>query len=142
MMSSIPQHMSIVTLGTHDLAAIRDFYARWGWEEIGDSQAAWCAFDLGGTLLSFYSMNELAREAATTPRPRTEWGGFTLAINLASEAELTRTFELAIAAGAELVADLQQRDWGGTSGYVVDPDGNRWELATGGPNAAPSMMEP
>lgn len=136
-MRSIPQHVSIVTLGTRDLTTIRNFYARWGWKETAGSEATWCAFDVGGMLLSFYSMDELAREAAATPRTQSEWGGFTLALNLASEAELARVFELAIEAGAEVVADLQQREWGGISGYVADPDGNRWELATGGPNPAP-----
>jgi uncharacterized protein len=32
------------------------------------------------------------------------------------------------AAGAR-VHDAQQRDWGGYSGYFVDPDGFRWEVA-------------
>lgn len=136
-MRGIPQHLSIVTVGTTDLTTTRNFYGRWGWTETEGSEASWCAFDLGGTLLSFYSMDELAQEAAASPRNGSEWGGFTLAINLRSEAELVRTFELAIAAGAQLVAELQPREWGGISGYIADPDGNRWELATGGPNPTP-----
>lgn len=136
-MTTVPQHLSIITLGTRDLSAIRSFYARWGWRETEGSEDTWCAFDLGGVLLSFYSMSELAVEAEADPRPASEWGGYTLAINAGSSAELRSMFDAALEAGATLVAELQTRDWGGTSGYIADPDGNRWELATGGPNPAP-----
>lgn len=136
-MGSIPQHVSIITLGTHDLTTIRDFYARWGWEEFSDSQEFWCAYDLGGTLLSFYLMDDLAGEAVASSRSRSDWGGFTLAINFQSKDELSLKFGLALDAGATLIADLQDREWGGTSGYLADPDGNRWEFAFGGPNPVP-----
>ncbi len=133
-MRKIPQHLSIISLGTNDLDAIRSFYAGWGWTEADDSQATWCAFDVGGTLLSFYSMEHLAEEASALPRPVTNWGGYTLALNLPSEEALAEVLEIALAAGARLTAEPQRRAWGGTSAYISDPDGNCWELATGGPN--------
>ncbi len=136
-MNKVRQHLSIITLGTEDLSAIRRLYARWGWHETEGSEDSWCAFDLGGVLLSFYSMADLAKEAQTRPRPQTDWGGYTLAINVNSDGELRQMFDDALDAGATLVAELQKRDWGGTSGYIADPDGNRWELATGGPNPSP-----
>lgn len=136
-MDEVPQYLSIVTLGTENLSAIRKFYARWGWHETEGSEETWCAFDLGGVLLSFYSMADLAEEARARPRKQSEWGGYTLAINANSDSELRQVFKAALDAGATVVAELQERDWGGTSGYIADPDGNRWELATGGPNPSP-----
>ncbi len=133
-MNKVPQYLSIITLGTENLSAIRKFYVRWGWDETEGSEETWCAFDLGGVLLSFYSMADLAEEARARTRTQSDWGGYTLAINTNSDSELRHMFKAALDAGATLVAELQKRDWGGTSGYIADPDGNRWELATGGPN--------
>ena len=81
-------------------------------------------------------MKDLAEEADASPRARSDWGGYTLALNLASEEKLGEALDLALTAGAKLVASPQRRAWGGTSAYIADPDGNRWELATGGPNPA------
>jgi hypothetical protein len=39
------------------------------------------------------------------------------------------TFRSALAAGARAIADPVKRVWGGYSGYIVDPEGNRWEIA-------------
>ena len=34
-----------------------------------------------------------------------------------------------VAAGARKVGQIADRPWGGRSGYVSDPEGNRWEVA-------------
>ena len=34
-----------------------------------------------------------------------------------------------VAAGARKVGQIVDRPWGGRSGYVADPEGNRWEVA-------------
>ena len=135
---SVPQHLSILTLGVEDMGRMRAFYQSWGWSEVEASTDGWCAFDLGGCLLSLYSLELLGQEAAPgAESPGSAWRGFTLAINLRDESALSESFEAAVAAGASVVAELTQRTWGGVSGYVADPEGNRWELATGGPNPAP-----
>ena len=47
-----------------------------------------------------------------------------------SEAELAFAADERIRrAGAETVVDAQEREWGGYTGYFVDPDGFRWEIA-------------
>jgi len=129
---AIPQRVSIVTLGARDLASLRAFYARWGWTETEDANEGWSAFDVGGWLLSLYPIDSLGDEAAPgATRPEAEWNGVTLAINVESEAHLRAIFDAAIAAGAAQVAPVTRREWGGMSGYVADPEGNRWELAVG-----------
>lgn len=128
----IPQRVSIVTLGARDLASLRSFYARWGWTETEDASEHWSAFDVGGWLLSLYPIDLLGDEAAPdAPVPEAGWNGVTLAINVQSEVDLLTMFDSALTAGAALVAPVSRRDWGGMSGYVADPEGNRWELAVG-----------
>ena len=53
---------------------------------------------------------------------------FTIAHNVASPAVADAVLATARTAGATVHA-AQQRDWGGYSGYFVDPDGFRWEVA-------------
>ena len=53
---------------------------------------------------------------------------FTLAHNVATPEEVDKVLATAGAAGAS-VQEAQKRDWGGYSGYFVDPDGFRWEVA-------------
>ena len=128
----IPQRVSIVTLGARDLVSLRAFYRGWGWSETDDSSEAWAAFDVGGWLLALYPLDLLGEEAApeeTTPEPG--WNGLTLAINVDSEAALRAMYDSAVAAGASSVSPVVPREWGGMSGYVADPEGNRWELAIG-----------
>jgi uncharacterized glyoxalase superfamily protein PhnB len=38
-------------------------------------------------------------------------------------------FDAAIRAGARAVAEPRDREWGGRSGYIADPEQNRWEIA-------------
>ena len=117
------------------MAALRGFYRSWGWREVDESSDNWCAFDVGGCLLSIYPMDLLGDEAAPDQDPpQSGWNGVTFAINFADEESLRGGFAAAVDAGATVVADLTTRFWGGVSGYVADPEGNRWELATGGPN--------
>jgi uncharacterized glyoxalase superfamily protein PhnB len=37
--------------------------------------------------------------------------------------------ETARVAGAPTVVEAEERSWGGYTGYFVDPDGFRWEIA-------------
>lgn len=129
---AIPQNVSIVTLGVRDLSSLRAFYRGWGWSETEGASEAWAAFDVGGWLLSLYPLDLLGREAAPgEPVPQQRWNGFTLAINVDSESELRAMYDAAVAAGASVVSPPVRREWGGISGYVSDPEGNRWELAIG-----------
>jgi uncharacterized glyoxalase superfamily protein PhnB len=53
----------------------------------------------------------------------------TLAVNVGSRAEADQVFAAALAAGARLVRAPEPTFWGGYSGYFMDPDGHRWEVA-------------
>lgn len=53
----------------------------------------------------------------------------TLAHNVASPEEVDAVLSEAAEAGATVRTPGSQREWGGYSGYFVDPDGFAWEVA-------------
>jgi hypothetical protein len=59
-----------------------------------------------------------------------------MAINVESEEQVQEVFDTAVGAGAIEIQKPTRRDWGGLSAYIADPEGNRWEIAVGGPTAA------
>ena len=72
------------------------------------------------------------------------FAGFSLAQNVASEAEVDAVVNQAVAAGATLVKAPQKVFWGGYSGYFADPDGHlcggRTQPALlGGPQRRPAV---
>jgi hypothetical protein len=125
------KRVSFVTLGTRDLPALRRFYKAWGWPELPDASDDWAAFDAGHTRLALYPLERLGAEAAPGVEAVAagQWNGITLAINVAREDLLAATYQAAVDAGATPIAEPQQREWGGRSGYLADPEGNRWEIA-------------
>ncbi|MGY1842197.1 VOC family protein [Modestobacter sp. SYSU DS0875] len=128
---TVPQRLSFITLGARDVGRLRAFYAAWGWQERDGGSDAFAQFDLGGVRLALYPLARLRAEAApdaALPEPG-GWNGVTLAVNVATRAEVDVAFAAALAAGAATVAPPVARDWGGYSGYVADPEGTRWELA-------------
>ena len=125
------KRVSFITLASRDVGALRDFYRRWGWPERPRGTDDFASFDAGGVRLALYRLELLADEAAPgsrSPLPDA-WNGFTLAVNLASRGAVDRELDAAVHAGALLVAAACDREWGGYSVYVADPEGNRWEIA-------------
>ena len=127
----IPQRLSFVTLGALDLPRLRAFYEAMGWTPRTGSNDDFAAFLLGGVILALYPRHLLNAEAApdlAPPAPGT-WNGITLGLNLDARADVDRVFEQACQAGARPIAQPKDREWGGRSGYLADPEENRWEIA-------------
>jgi uncharacterized protein len=122
----IPPRLTAVTLGAENLPELRRFYCGLGWTELEGSGDHWCAFLLGGVLLTLFPEQELNAEATV---PTSGRGGFTLAINVDEKLDVDTTFAAAVAAGARPLGGPEDRSWGGRSAYVADPEGNRWEIA-------------
>lgn len=120
--------ISMITLGVSDLARAVQFYEQGlGFPKM-DSPPEVAFFTLNGTWLGLYGRAALA-EDATVSAEGSGFGGFTLAHNVASEAEVEQVLEQAVSAGATLVKPAQKVFWGGYSGYFQDPDGHLWEVA-------------
>ncbi|MCB9662394.1 MAG: VOC family protein [Sandaracinaceae bacterium] len=119
--------LNFVTLVVADLDRARRFYV----EGLG-----WPAAFAGDDVLMIHVGAKLVLSLWTEAGAREEIGEvtragtlpFTLSHNVSAPAEVDAALDSARAAGAE-VHDAQQRAWGGYSGYFVDPDGFRWEVA-------------
>lgn len=121
-------NISYVTLGVTDFEASLAFYRDGLGFPVEDRVDDWVAFDLGGVRLALYPLDALA-EDATVSAERGEFAGVTLANNVASETAVDDGVAAAADAGATVVKEPRETDWGGYSGYFADPDGYLWEVA-------------
>ena len=120
--------VSLITLVVSDLDRARRFYR--------DGLGFPAALDVPGEVVMIHVGSKLvlslwAESAASEEIGPVTRGGtlpFTLAHNVTSPAEVDGVLATALAAGAT-VSNGEQRAWGGYSGYFVDPDGFRWEVA-------------
>jgi len=121
--------ISMITLGVNDLdTSVRFYQQGLGFPRM-ESAPEVAFFTLNGSWLGLYDRQALAKDATVPPTQPQGFPGFTLAHNLASEAEVDQLLEQAVAAGATLVKPAQRVFWGGYSGYFSDPDGYLWEVA-------------
>ncbi len=76
-------------------------------------------------MLSLWSREGFRAEIG---EPGTGIAPITLSHNLESAEQVDAALAQAAEAGAEVAAGAH-REWGGYSGYFIDPDGFRWEVA-------------
>ncbi len=120
--------MSFVTVGARDVAALKAFYLGLGWTPMIEADD-FVAFDLGGAVLGLYAIDTLAHEAGAEPPPAGRWSGWTLAHNVATREEVDARWQAWVDAGATPITEPCDHPYGPRSGYVADPEGNRWEIA-------------
>lgn len=126
----IPSRISLVTIGAHDLASLRRFYAALGWKESPISNEHFAAFETGGGVLALYPFDDLAADACIPPPVRREsFRGVTLAVNVSSAVEVDEAIVTVREAGAQILKEPTDADWGGRTAYFADPEGNIWEVA-------------
>jgi len=120
--------ISMITLGVSDLAASIRFYEQGLGFPRMESPPEVAFFTLHGTWLGLYGREALAEDACV-PAQGSGFGGFTLAHNVHSEAEVDEVIRLAEQAGATITKPPGKVFWGGYSSYFQDPDGHLWEVA-------------
>ena len=122
------QRISIVTLGTDDLPRAVAFWEAMGWPRRAKAFDSIAMFQCGGVAFALYPFDKLAKDCGMTDRGP-GFGGFTIAHNMASKAEVDALLATAVANGATLQVPAHEAFWGGYSGYFRDPDGHPWEVA-------------
>lgn len=127
-MGTVPQKLTLVTLGVADVARSRAFYESLGWRPAAFDSADVAFFDMNGVILSLFGRKALADDAKV-PDDGTGFRASALAINLASEAEVDAALAEIAAKGGRIVKAAQKVFWGGYAGYFADPDGHLWEVA-------------
>lgn len=125
-----PARLSLVTIGAHDLGRLRAYYARLGWQEDPVSDDGIAFFRTGGAVLALYPFTALADDAwLEVQGDLPEFRGVTLAVNVDTRGGVDAAYEVAVTAGALVLKEPTDADWGGRSAYVADPEGNVWEIA-------------
>lgn len=122
------QRLSLITLGVRDLAASTAFLERLGWKRSVRAAEGVSFFQCGGMALALFPFADLAADAGVSPE-RSGFGGFALAYNTRTRADVDAVLAEAAAAGAAIVKPAQDTFWGGYSGYFRDLDGHLWEVA-------------
>ena len=125
---TVPNRISIITLGVADVARSTSFYESLGWAKSSASMPTITFFEMQGSVLGLYEWSALADDAQV-PDEGSGFRGVTLAMNLASVAEVDEVFAEWVAAGATPRVQPHTAFWGGHSSYVADPDGHLWEIA-------------
>ncbi|HMB55398.1 MAG TPA: VOC family protein [Thermoanaerobaculia bacterium] len=123
--------ISFVTLGATDFDRSLAFYTGVLGLERANDHDDFAMFQMGQTVLALYPRHLLAADAGL-PDDRPGGGGFAgfaLAHNVKTRDGVDALLAEVEAAGATVTKPAADADWGGRSGYFVDPDGFLWEIA-------------
>ena len=125
---TVPARITVITLGAHDLPALRDFYEKLGWELAipGDE---FCGFATRGAMLTIFPRAELAKDGHTTEAPPNQGVAMSIAINVDERDQVDEAIDGIRAAGGTILKEPEDAFWGGRSAYWADPENNVWEVA-------------
>ncbi|KIA73889.1 glyoxalase family protein [Arthrobacter sp. MWB30] len=125
------QRLHFITFATPDLDRARAFYKDGlGWEPLMDVPGEILFFQVApGLMLGLFDAEKFDQDLASgiqTPGV----SGVTLSHNVGSAAEVSRTIDALVTAGATLIKPAQAGAFGGIfHGHVKDPNGIVWEIA-------------
>jgi hypothetical protein len=128
------QRIDIVTLGVADIDEAKRFYVEGlGWDIALEVPGDIIFVQVNhGLLLAFYGAHAL--EADVQPHapepPADSTPPMSLAQVVATDEDVVAVCERARTAGATVLKEPQQADFGGFHCYFADPSGFRWEIAT------------
>lgn len=129
-MADVEPRITLITLGVDDLPRAVDFYRDVvGWQpaSVVDDDVAF--FDLDGFILALWLRRSLAADIGADAAERGRFEAVALAYNARSHEEVDAIFASLRERGARIAKPPVETDWGGYSGYFVDPDGHHWEVA-------------
>ena len=110
--------------------SIRFYRDGLGWPTNAADGADWAIFSTLGVRFALYPRMKLARDIGPqVSAAQPGFCGITLAHNVRSKEDVRAVLAAAEAAGAQILKQPQDAEWGGYSGYFADPDGYPWEVA-------------
>ena len=117
------QQISVVTLGTTNLARSRRFYAEgFGWRPIFENDEI-IFYQMNGFVLGTFAKaaleQDMGRSGLLAPGP------FSLAHNVPAQSDVLVAMRRLIEAGGRLLREADAPPHGGFRGYVSDPHGSR-----------------
>jgi uncharacterized glyoxalase superfamily protein PhnB len=126
----IPPRLSVVTRIADDVPALAAFYERIGWVPAPGGDEDHAILVLGGATLFLWSRRQAEPEILAPMRAAGHAEpAVILAVNVETREEVDAAIAAARAAGATVVTEPVDREWGGRSGHWCDPDGTAWEVA-------------
>ena len=121
------QQVSCITLGIADLARSKRFYTEgFGWAPVFENPDI-IFYQMNGLMLGTWLAAEL--EADTKQSALARPGAFTLAHNVAAQADVQPLLDRLARFGGVILRTADATDYGGFRGYVADPDKHTWEIA-------------
>lgn len=121
------QQISVITLGIADVATSRRFYGEgFGWAPVFENEEV-IFYQMNGLMLGTWLRDKLVEDSRRELPPIP--GGFALAHNVQSEAEVDAVIRKLAAAGGQILREADAATHGGYRGYIADPDGHAWEIA-------------
>lgn len=121
------QRLSLVTLGTRDLARAKVFYEALGWR--GQEVQETVFFQAGGMAVVLWGRGELAADSGLDDHDEPGFGGIALAQNVRSRDEVDAVLSSVEAAGGTVTQPARETFYGGYAGTFTDPDGHAWEIS-------------
>src|SRR5262245_9082966 len=103
--------ISLVTLGVSNLSRSTAFYEALGFRRKARDAHGVAFFDAGVVVLSLWSTEELAKDAAIAAGEQSRFRGMALAWNCGSVDEVDAAMARALAAGATMIRPCQKVFW-------------------------------
>lgn len=126
----IPQRVSLITIGSWDIAKLRQFYQLLGWEETEFSSDEYAVFKTAGGMLSIWSIEQLGEDVSLLKHDSPGYfRGVTLSINVDAAEQVDEVAMLVENAGGKIVKAPENAFWGGRIFLFLDPENNLWEVA-------------
>lgn len=121
------QQISVITLGTTDLARSRKFYTEgFGWVPTFENHEI-IFYQMNGFVLGTFSKPALEQDMGRTGLSVP--GAFSLAHNVPAGEDVVAVMQRLIGAGGRTIREADAPAHGGFRGYVSDPDDHAWEIA-------------
>lgn len=120
---------NVITLGALDLPLLREFYRLLGWPVLIDGDD-FAAFELRGTVLALFPVDELAADGRGRPERRRGGIRFSIGVMVDLPEQVDAMVQLVRQAGGRITKEpVRAEHFEGRSAYFADPEDNFWEIA-------------